>query len=69
MALWGFWVKIFGKEWLIVLGLWWVTWTFRACSLNIGYIQEYLSLHISTGWLGCLPLLFPFPINHVGLFQ
>lgn len=36
VALWGFWVKILGKEWLIVLGLWWVTWTFRACSLNIG---------------------------------
>lgn len=36
VALWGFWVKLFGKEWLIVLGLWWVTWTFRVCSLNIG---------------------------------
>lgn len=36
LALWGFWVKTLGKKWLIVLGLWWVTWTFGACSLNIG---------------------------------
>lgn len=49
VALWGFWVKMFGKQWLIVLGLWWVTWTFRACSLNKGQIQGYPNLHISAG--------------------
>lgn len=36
VALWAFGVKIFGNEWLIVLGLWWATWTSRVCSLNIG---------------------------------
>lgn len=50
VVLWGFWVKRFGNQRLIVLGLWWEICTsllFGVCSLNKGQIQSYSNLQMS----------------------
>lgn len=53
VVLWGFWVKGFGSQWLIVLGVWWEICTsllFRACSLNKGYFIPKLSQFPDSSW-------------------